>query len=394
MKNLIINNRFIKTATRRGALLGLGSIAMVGHLRSANARANIKIGQIQALTGPSAAQGGRARDGAALAVEMINSDGGVKLGNDKLPIQLIDGDMANDPKQAITLFREYALDKDCVAVLGSTTSVGFVPLVPVAAQLSLPLIGNGAGAPIKTWTPWVYRVNPIGATALPVTLAVVVKEEKMKRLAVIYDQANDAQKADAEVCQRLAEKLGYTVVAFEAFRSGDQDFSPQIAVIKNVNPDAIFIATATGDGIKVVLQIRSNGLQQPLITGNGTFDDTVYWDGTRGGIKGGYTYLGRDLSKPIGKLLSWLSAYKAKFALSPTAYSLYGASSVWTLVRAIEQAQSVDRGAIRNVLASMDYIDPLGARVQFKNPPDGENLSPTVAVVRITGRDSYEQISA
>jgi ABC-type branched-subunit amino acid transport system substrate-binding protein len=60
-----------------------------------------------------------------------------------------------------------------------------------------------------------------------------------QQLAVIYDQTQDGQVRDAEVCKQLPAKLGYELVAFEAFRMGDQDFSPQITKIRSLKPDAI-----------------------------------------------------------------------------------------------------------------------------------------------------------
>ena len=65
-------------------------------------------------------------------------------------------------------------------------------------------------------------------------------------------------------CARIwPGKLGYEIVAFEAFRAGDQDFSPQITKIRSLKPDAIYVAGATGDGIKVVSQIREAGIDKP-----------------------------------------------------------------------------------------------------------------------------------
>ena len=125
--------------SRRGVLLGVGATAAgaIGAPRTLSAQEinRIKIGHVQALTGPSAAYGVRARDGAAMAAEAINLAGGITVAGKKYQLEVLDGDIVNDPKQAITLFRQYALDNQVVAALGSTTSVGYVPLVPVAAQL-------------------------------------------------------------------------------------------------------------------------------------------------------------------------------------------------------------------------------------------------------------------
>lgn len=377
--------------TRRSVMQAAAALVAAPLLaRTARAQTTVRLMHMQSLTGHSAAYGIRARDGALMAANELNAADGVRdaKGN-TYKFEVVSGDIANDPKQAITLLRQSASDPQFIAAMGPTNSVGFVPLVPVAGQLKIPLLGNGSGAPIKRWNPWSYRVNPVAQVALPQTLRTIVKLESVKRLAVIYDQTQDAQAGDALICKEVAADMGYEVVAFQAFRSGDQDFSPQIAIIKNARPDAIFVAASTGEGIKVVTQLRGAGLEHPLITGNGSFDDSVYWDGTNGLIRGSYTYVSQDFGSAGGDLKAWLKRYNDAHELKATAYSLFAASAVWTLAECIRQS-SIRREDIRSALASLSYDDPLGAKVTFQNPPHGENLTPRVTVVKITGRGAYQ----
>ena len=196
----------------------------------------------------------------------------------------------------------------------------------------------------------------------------------------------------ARICQTAAE-LGYTVSAYEAFRSGDQDFSPQISKIRSLRPDAIYVAAATGDGIKVASQVREAGIDKPMMTGFGSFHDPVYWDGTKGQIKSGYTWLAQDLSSPTGQLKGFLEKYKTKFPQQEaTSFSTFGYDSIYTLAEALKKAGEADRGKVSAALASLDFTSPLGSRVTFKNPPDGNNINPSVVVVKINGRGTYSAV--
>jgi branched-chain amino acid transport system substrate-binding protein len=380
--------------TRRqfvAAVAGTAALPMAPAIVRGQSASTIKFGHIQPLTGPSAAYGIRARDGALIAVEEVNAAGGwTDAQGQKHQLEMLIGDMANDPKQAITLFRQYAADSQMLASIGPTNSVGYVPLVPVAGQMKFPLIGNGSGAPIKEWNTYSYRVNPVSSVAVPILVEKVVSKLKVKRLAVIYDQTQDAQAGDAEVCKHLAAKLGYEVVAFEAFRANDQDFSPQIAKIRSLRPDAIYVAAATGDGIKVVSQIRESGIDKPLVTGFGSFQDPVYWDGTKGAVKGDFTWLAQDLSAPSTQLKPFLEKYNARFPQQEaTSFSTFGYDSVMTLVEALKKAGAADRDKLSATLANLDFTTPIGSRITFKNPPDGNNVNPSVVAVQITGRGTY-----
>ena len=217
-------------------------------------------------------------------------------------------------RQAITLYRQNALNSEIAINVGPTNSVGFVPLVPIASQLKLVLVGE-AGASEALDAVGLPR-QPSWSDRYPVLVLTKVHGKlNFKRLAIIYDQTQDAQSGDAEVCRTMKAKLGYDIVADEAFSSGSQDFSAQITKIKAANPDAMFLASTTGDGVKVVPKIRAAGMDVPLITGYGAFQDPLYWNGTNGAIKGCFTWLAQDLAGATGTLRKWLDDYNAKYEL-------------------------------------------------------------------------------
>jgi branched-chain amino acid transport system substrate-binding protein len=351
----------------------------------------VRVGQTESLTGPSSAYGIRAANGARLAMEQLNKTG-FEIGGTTCTLDIAFNDMANDTRQAVTLVRQYAAQPDIVATIGPTNSVGFVAMVPVVAQLQLPLIGDGSGVPLKEWNTWVVRVNPVNTTGTPLLLRKVTAKVGLKRLAVIYDQTQDSQRSDAEICKAEASRIGYQVVAYEAFRTGDPDFSAQIASIRSAKPDAIFVAAAVGDGVKLVSQIREADISQPLICGIASFFDPVYWDGCKGGVMGGYGWLAGDLQAPSPPLKAFLDAYQAQFGQQATVYCGYGADAVSTLVAGLQKAGKLDRTALREALASLDFVTPIGTHVLFKNPPYGENLDPTVVCAQVTGRGTYALI--
>ena len=395
---IAISGSLTKATVGRRSILRTAALGTVGFVSApfivgrASAATAVKIAQTEALTGPSSAYGLRCRDGALMAVEETNAAGGFKDSKGTPYIlELTTEDMANDARQAVTLYRQHALNADIVAQIGPANSVGYVPTVPLAGQLKLPLIG-AAGAPVKRWTEWAYRVNAVSGTATPVLLDKVVAKEHVKRLGVIYDQTQDAQVGDADVCQALKGKLGYEIVAYQAFNGGDQDFAPQLTTIKGAKPDAIYVASTTGDGIKITSQIRAMGLQQPLLTGYGNFQDPLYWDGTSGGIRNCYTWTGRDYKDAQGAVADWLGRYAKRFKLEVTTYSSYGYDSVFCVVEAVKRANGTDRNKINEVLKSIDFTSPLGSHITFKNPPTGENQTPPITILQITDRGAYTKL--
>jgi branched-chain amino acid transport system substrate-binding protein len=370
-----------------GTALGLAMPPTIGRAQPAA----LRITNIQPTTGPSSPYGWRSRDGAQLVTDDINA-AGLTIGGTTYRLDIRTEDMANDPQQAITLLRQAASNPDILAVIGPSNSVGYVPSVPAAGQLEMPLVGAGSGAPVKQWNIWSYRVNPVSDTAIPVLLRKVHAQVPFKRLGVIYDQTQDGQSGDAQVCKLLAQELGYEVVAFEAFRAGDQDFSAQLATIRSRKPDAMFVAAATGDGVKVSSQIREAGFTVPMMTGFGSFQDPVYWDGTHGEIKGCYTWLAQDLASPTPLVKSFVDRYKAKFSQEATSFSTYGTDALFAIAEALKKAGAPTRAKIQEALAALDVVSPIGTHLTFHNPPDGNNNTPNVVAIQITGRGTYVAI--
>jgi branched-chain amino acid transport system substrate-binding protein len=390
----MINNKNTYRVSRRGlglfaagTAIGLAMPPTIGRAQPAA----LRITSIQPTTGPSSPYGWRARDGAQLVTDDINA-AGLSIGGTTYHLDVRTEDMANDPQQAITLLRQAASNPDILAVIGPSNSVGYVPSVPAAGQLEIPLVGAGSGAPVKQWNIWSYRVNPVSDTAIPVLLRKVHAQVPFKRLGVIYDQTQDGQAGDAQVCKLLAQELSYEVVAFEAFRAGDQDFSAQLATIRSRKPDALFVAAATGDGVKVSSQIREAGFTVPMMTGFGSFQDPVYWDGTHGEIKGCYTWLAQDLASPTPLVKSFVDRYKAKFSQEATSFSTYGADALFAIAEAIKKAGAPTRAKIQEALGALDAVSPLGTHITFHNPPDGNNNTPNVVAIQITGRGTYVAI--
>src|SRR6202142_4348870 len=343
-----------------GTALGLAMPPTIGRAQPAT----LRITSVQAITGPSSPYGWRARDGAQLLADDINA-AGLSIGGTTYRLEIRTEDMANDPQQAITLLRQAASNPDILAVIGPSNSVGYVPSVPAAGQLNIPMVGAGSGAPVKQWHIWSYRVNPVSDTAIPVLLRKTHAQVPFKRLGVIYDQTQDGQAGDAQVCKSLAQELGYEVVAFEAFRAGDQDFSAQLATIRSRKPDALFVAAATGDGVKVSSQIREAGFTVPMMTGFGSFQDPVYWDGTHGEIKGCYTWLAQDLASPTPLVKSFIDRYKAKFSQEATSFSTYGTDALFAIAEALKKGGAPTRAKIQEALAALDVVSPIGTHLTF-----------------------------
>jgi branched-chain amino acid transport system substrate-binding protein len=356
----------------------------------------VHFSSINGQTGQSAAYGSKVIEGVNLAAKAINDAGGVadRCGG-KYKVKVTTGDMANSREQAVSLLRQAAADSTVLAVVGPSPSTGYVPMVPVAGQLKIPVIATGSAAPIKEWNPWAFRLNTTSKVAAPGMMKTLKAKLDIKHVALIYDVTQDGQRGEAELIRNSAKEIGYDVAAFEAFRAGDNDFRPQLSKIKASKADAIGIYGATPELAKVVNQMAELGIKANIVTGFGTFNDPVVWDLTEGKVKGGYSWSAyfalEDPARPdIAKMVQ---IYKKEYGHDPTLYSFYGWDALNVYVEAAKRAcTATDREKFRQALNTIENFPTLSGKATFKNPPDGENLSAAVIVNQTTGRGTFEAL--
>ena len=356
----------------------------------------IHFSSINGQTGQSAAYGSKVIEGVNLAAKVVNDAGGVadRCGG-RYKVKVTTGDMANSREQAVSLLRQAAGDSTVLAVVGPSPSTGYVPMVPVAGQLKIPVIATGSAAPIKEWNPWAFRLNTTSKVAAPGMMKTLKGKLDIKHVALIYDVTQDGQRGEAELIRNSAKEIGYEVVAFEAFRAGDNDFRPQLSKIKASKADAIAIYGATPELAKVVNQMGELGIKANIVTGFGTFNDPVVWDLTEGKVKGGYSWSAyfalEDPARP--EIAKMVQLYKKEYGHDPTLYSFYGWDSLNVYVEAAKRAcTATDREKFRQALNTIENFPTLSGKATFKNPPDGENLSAAVIVNQTTGRGTFEAL--
>ena len=159
-------------------------------------------------------------------------------------------------------------------------------MIPVAGQLKMPMVIPSSGSTIKEWNPYVFRIHADSLTVIPVYLAVLQEKVGMKRMAILYDISQEAQRFEAETIRDAADDVGFEMVAFEAYRVGDLDFRSQLTKIKAAKPDFIHIDAGLAEMHLVVNQLHELGIEANIAISFGSQLDPSTWDLGDGKVKG------------------------------------------------------------------------------------------------------------
>jgi branched-chain amino acid transport system substrate-binding protein len=320
-----------------GVALGLG-LAF-----STAANAQIKIGVGGPITGPNASFGAQLKNGAEQAVEDINAAGGVN--GQKL--QVVIGDDVSDPKQGVSSANKFA-GEGVKWVVGHFNSGVSIPASEVYQESGIIQITPASTNPRFTernmWN--VFRTCGRDDQQGAVAGAYLASKFKGKKVAVVHDKTPYG-KGLADETQKTMNGKGLKEVLYEGVNTGEKDYSALVSKLKQANVDVVYFGGLHTEAGLIVRQMRDQGLNAPLMGGDGIVSSeyvSIAGPGAEGTLM---TFSPDPRKNPAAKDV--VAKFKAK-NFEPEAYTLYAYAAVQILAEAAKQAKSVDGKKLSEVM--------------------------------------------
>jgi branched-chain amino acid transport system substrate-binding protein len=355
---------------RRTALkMGLAGTAAVLAPRRARAQSprEVKIALLVPLSGPWARQGILKQMGAELAIEDVNSSGGIKaLGGAKLKLVPYDtGDSAEKAKNAAQ--RLVAQEPDVVGGMGSWLSSFTLAVTEVTERAELPWLTLSysdliTGRGFK----YVFQSSPTAeaqATALLpriVDLATRSTGKRPTKVAFIGDNSASSVSFMKPIRAHVLKDLDLAMVADETYTPPLADATTLVQKIRSGRPDFIvFQSTNVGDDKLLLDKFAERGITAstiPLVGGGGhwTVPELVKIAGKEhleGMIVGLANWPGKDL----GDLEKRFVAKTGEPWFGHD--SIFPYAHVMILKEVLERTASTDRRKVGEMLHKIDLKD-------------------------------------
>jgi len=341
----------LKVAAITLAAVGLFFGASVGN---AQAEDVIKIAVASPFTGKLAGYGDNVKAGVAMKVEEVNAAGGVN-GKKIEPVYM---DEQCEPREAATVSTKIANDEEMVGIVGHLCSSahlaalptyvreGIAAITPTATNVSI--TDKNKDEDGKVWSfRNVYRDDFQGKFLADYAQKVM----GLKNIAVFYEN-NDYGIGLKDAFMNEAKAIGLNVVGEEAYKSGDQDFTPQLTKFKGDKPDALFIAGYYNEGALIADQAKKVGLDVPKFGADG-LDNADYIK--LAGAAADNTFLTAPfLAESAGPAAKkFIEDFKAKYGREVDWMSANAYDAAGMLIEAIAKA-GPDRAKVREYLAAID----------------------------------------
>lgn len=322
----------------------------------------VKLGSNYELTGEVAEYGNASVEGIELAVEEINKDGGI----DGKKIELISLDNKSVTDEAVSVATRLATEDEVVAMMGPATSGNFKAAVPVANEYGVPVISASATDDTATLT-GKGKVAEFGfKTCFSDSVQGKVGADQAialgKKKAIIYgDVSSEYAKGLANVFKETFEKQGGTVIAQEAYKANDTDFSAVITKIKDKDFDVIYIPGYYNEVGKIIKDARTAGIDATIIGADGFDAPGLVEKAGKEALNNVYFTTHFSTKENDKKVSSFVEGFKKKYDKEPGAFSALGYDMVYFIKDGIEKAGSTDPKEVAEALAkTKDFVGVTG----------------------------------
>jgi len=342
----------------------------IGCDQSSTTNGPIKIGQYASMTGSEATFGVSTDNGVKLAVKQRNAAGGVK----GRQIQLITYDDQGKSQEAVTAVTRLIQQDNVVAVLGEVASSRSIAGGQVAQRLGVPMISPSSTNPQVTRIgDMIFRVCFIDPFQGYVGAKFAHDNLQLNTAASLYNRAQAYSVGLNEEFVKNFEKLGGKVLIQQAYADGDNDFSAQLAAIREKNPQFIYIPGYYTEVVTIAKQARKLGITCPLIGGDGWVSDELKNAGDA--LDGCYfsDHYSKEDKRP--QVQTFLEKYKAEYGSAPDSMAALGYDAANLLFDAMTRAPSLSGKDLAAAIAATKDFNAVTGSITINKDRDADKLA-------------------
>lgn len=301
------------------------------------------------LTGPNAQYGAQWKAGFDLALDEINSQGGIN----GRPLQYVFEDSQSDPRQAVGIAQKFVDDKRILIELGDFSSPASMAASPIYQRAGLVQLGFTNSHPDFTkggdfiWSPSVSQ-----ADAQPLLADLAVKQG-FRRIAVLF-QNTDWGRASKDVFVKAAAARGAQVVAAEGYQPTDKDFRATLLRVRDTKPDALVLISYYSDGAQIVRQARTSGISLPIVAASSVYSPKFMELGGES-VNGVTTNTSFFPGDPSPEVQHFVRGFEAKYHHQPDAFNAFAYDATIIAAYAL-RAGGLDRRGVRDALPKLHDV--------------------------------------
>ncbi len=307
----------------------------------------IRLGFVGSLSGRVSDLSVSGRDGALLAIEQFNKEGGLE----GRPLHLLTRDDGHDREQAREVVREL-IEKEVVGIIGHmTSSMSRATFHLTNQEQVLMLSPTTSTSFLEGRHDFFMRVFPGHRIETRALAEYIYNEEGIERLGVLYDLSNHEYTVDwYSHFRKEYTGLGGNISASTPFSSGTE-FSYNMVVERVLahQPEGVVLISGGVDAGRFAQQFRKAGYEKPLFGAAWSKTYELIHHGGRA-VEGFKIVHYFDPGADNKEYLAFRESYLERFGREPEFGSFFGYEAARVLIWALENASDWSAESLREAI--------------------------------------------
>ena len=348
------------------ALILAAAVAVPVKPRPAQAAEELKIALVVPLSGRWARQGQLKKMGAEMAIDEINSAGGVKaLGGAKIVLR--EADAGDSVEKAVSAAQRVLSREKVSAGMGSWLSSFTLGVTEVAERFQVPwLTLSYADSITERGFKYTFQTSPVSSLQAEQALELIVdltrrNNQQIKKAALVGDNTAAIVFFFKPLREKLLKAKGIDIIVDEVWTPPLADATALVQKLRSTQPDIVFYgATNFPDSIQVLQKVKEFGLKVPFMGVGAWLVTPEYVQAV------GKELLDNIMSVTASHPLKGQEELVDKFKKRTgepfmTQDPLMTYFHVWLIKEAAERARSTDPKAIRDAVAKIELTSGVAA---------------------------------
>jgi len=347
----------------------------------------IVLGAAVSLTGKYSSNGVHTQNGYNMAVERINSKGGIKVGGKTYKFEIIYYDDESNPKRAAQLAERLISQDGVEFMLGPYSSGLTKAMAPVTEKYGVPMVeANGASRSLFTkGYKYLFAVLAPANLYLDVAIrtAVELNGGKGVNIAMAFEQDAFSQDVRLGIVD-AAEDTGSKIVIDDKLPKELNDMAATLAKVKAVKPDVLVVSGHTKGALTAIRQIAEMKVDVPMLAM--THCDAAKLS-KQHGKNAQYALCASQWHKTLTYKddfftdgMTYDADFTKMFDYAPPYQAAESSAALLVFKDAFERANSFDQKKVRDALAATDMQTFYG---NIKFAEGGQNVSKPMVLFQV-----------
>ncbi|MDP3273951.1 MAG: ABC transporter substrate-binding protein [Deltaproteobacteria bacterium] len=346
------------------ALAPLSSSLIVGCKKKQ--KDTIVVGAYLSMTGSEAEFGISTRNGVQLAVDELNTRGGV-LGK---RFRLVVEDDRGDSTEAASAVTRLIDREGAEVIIGEVASSLSLSGGRVAQRRRIPMVSpSSTNEDVTRVGDYIFRVcfiDPFqGSVMARFAKELQINGQAVQKVAIFRDEASAYSTGLARAFRETFARLGGELVDEQSYHKGDTHFSAQLSGMLAKQPQAIFVPGYYTEVTLIAREARALGYTGPFLGGDG-WDSPALFRNDENKLVGSYFSEGfapDHPTSPVGE--AFVRNYRQRFGHDANGLAALGYDAMLVAADAIRRAGQTDGPAVRAALAATQRFEGATGRISI-----------------------------